>query len=82
LIIALVFLTVVLFLMYVLFLEIKKQQKVKNKYYKKQRLQTQSKQTIDTALNKRLLTLLNGDEQAVLRLIGNVRKNNPGKSYT
>ncbi len=36
---------------------------------------------LDNSLNKRLLTMLGGDEKAALRLLRNVRQNNPGKSY-
>ena len=82
LIIALLFITFVSFLMYLLFLEVKKQQKGKNKYYKKQKLQFSAKNKPNTHLNRKLLMLLNGDEKAALRLINNVRKNNPGKSNT
>ena len=82
LIIALVLLIIISFLMYLLFLEIKKQQKAKNKYYKKQKLQFSAKNKPNTPLNRKLLMLLNSDEKAALRLINNVKKNNPGKSNT
>ncbi len=57
------------FLIYIFVKEIKKQKKTKAKY------------KLDTGLNKKLLTMLSGDEKAALRLIRNVRQNNPGKSY-
>ena len=45
------------FLVYILFKEIKKQKRFKAKY------------KLDNSLNKRLLTMLDGDEKAALRLL-------------
>ena len=57
------------FLGYILFKEIKKQKKVKVKI------------KLDNTLSKKLLTMLNGDKKTALRLLRNIRQNNPGKSY-
>jgi hypothetical protein len=82
-IIASVLLVILLFLMYLLFQEIKKQQKVKNKFNRKtQKIQqAQAMYKLNTGLDKKLLTMLGGDEKAALRLLSSVQKNNPGKSY-
>ncbi|WP_036479165.1 hypothetical protein [Myxosarcina sp. GI1] len=57
------------FLVYILYQEINKQKRAKRKL------------KLDTGLNKKLLTMLNGDEKAALRLLRNIRQNNSGKSY-
>ena len=36
---------------------------------------------LDKSLDRQLLTMLNGDRQAALRLLRSARKNNPGRSY-
>jgi uncharacterized protein HemY len=72
-IITLVALAIVLLLMYFLFQEIQRQQKVTDKY-KQKKLKKKS-------LNKKLLTMLSGDEKAAIRLLSNIQKKNPDKSY-
>lgn len=57
------------FLIYLLFQEIQKQKRAKVSY------------RLNPVLNKKLLTMLGGDEKAALRLLKGVRKSNPGKSY-
>ncbi|BAU64363.1 hypothetical protein STA3757_17350 [Stanieria sp. NIES-3757] len=60
---------VLCFLLYILLKEIKQQKRVKAKY------------KLDHSLSKQLVTMLGGDKKAALRLLKNVRKNYPGKSY-
>lgn len=67
--IPLLFLLILCLLIYLLFQEIKKQKRGKGKY------------RLDHRLSKRLLLMLSGDEKAALRLLRNVRHNNPHKSY-
>lgn len=43
--------------------------------------QTTSKPKLDRSLDQQLLTMLGGDKKAALRLLRNVRKHHPGKSY-
>jgi hypothetical protein len=43
--------------------------------------QTRSKTKLDRSLDQQLLTMLGGDKKAALRLLRNVRKHHPGKSY-
>lgn len=43
--------------------------------------QINSKPKLDRSLERQLLTMLAGDKQAALRLLRNVRKHHPGKSY-
>ncbi len=76
-IIIVIFVLVLGFLFYIFYKEIKKQKrkKIVNVNAKKVNL------TSDMGLNKKLLKMLNGDENAALRLIRNVRLKNPGKSY-
>lgn len=57
------------FLIYILLKEIKRQKKAKAPY------------RLNPVLNQRILTMLNGNEKAALRLLRGVRKSNPGKSY-
>lgn len=64
-----VIVSVLFFLIYILFQVIQKQKRFK------------SKNRLDKSLDKKLLTMLGGDQKAALRLLRNVRKNNPGKSY-
>lgn len=64
-----VLLSILVILIYLLFVEIKKQTKAK------------SKLKLDTSLDQQLLTMLGGDKKAALRLLRNARKNHPGKSY-
>ena len=68
-IVLLALMAILFFLIYLLFQEIKKQKKANAKY------------KLDRGLNKRLLTMLGGDEKAALRLLRGVCKSNPGKSY-
>jgi uncharacterized protein HemY len=72
-VIASIALAIVLLLMYFLFQEIQRQQKVTDKY-KQKKLKKKS-------LNKKLLTMLSGDEKAAIRLLSNIQKKNPDKSY-
>lgn len=60
-------LIVLLSLIYVLWRQIKQQQK--------------SRPRLDRSLDGRVLELLNGDRQAALRLLRHARKNNPGRTY-
>ena len=39
------------------------------------------KSRLDRSLDRQLLTMLDGDRQAALRLLRGARKNNPGRSY-
>lgn len=64
-----VIVSVLFSLIYILFQAIQKQKKFK------------SKNRLDKSLDKKLLTMLGGDQKAALRLLRNARKNNPGKSY-
>lgn len=68
-VILIIFLSVLFYLMYILFREIKKQKKIKSKHM------------LDKSLDQQLLVMLGGDQKAVLRLLRSARKNNPGKSY-
>lgn len=43
--------------------------------------QITSKPKLDRSLDQKLLTMLGGDKKAALRLLRNVRKHHPGKSY-
>jgi hypothetical protein len=43
--------------------------------------QTTSKPKLDRSLDRQLLMMLGGDKKAALRLLRNVRKHHPGKSY-
>ena len=43
--------------------------------------QQRPKSKLDRSLDKQLLTMLNGDKKAALRLLRNARKNHPGRSY-
>jgi hypothetical protein len=54
-------------LIYILFRQIQQQTKIKPK--------------LDRSLDQQLLTMLGGDKKAALRLLRNVRKHHPGKSY-
>lgn len=63
------FLLILCLLIYLLFQEIKKQKRGQAKY------------RVDNCLSKRLLLMLSGDKKAALRLLRNVRQNNPHKSY-
>lgn len=45
------------------------------------RQQTRSRSKLDRSLDRQLLTMLNGDHKATLRLLRHARKNNPGRSY-
>ena len=60
-----ILLATLLFLIYVLWQQIKQQPKSK----------------FDRSLDKQLLTMLNGDKKAALRLLRHARKNNPGRTY-
>lgn len=73
LVLALVVIAIVLCLLYFLFLEIKRQQKVTGRY-KRKKLKKRD-------LNKKLLTMLGGNEKVAIRLLDNIQKKNPGKSY-
>ncbi len=64
-----VILSVLFSLSYILFRTIQKQKRFK------------SKTKLDKSLDKKLLTMLGGDQQTALRLLRNARKNNPGRSY-
>lgn len=66
-------LAIVLCLMYFLFQEIKRQQKIIGKY-KRKKIKNRD-------LSKKLLTMLSGDEKAAIRLLENIKKKNPGESY-
>ena len=61
-----VFLATLLFLIYILWQQIKRQR---------------PKSKLDRSLDKQLLTMLGGDRAAALRLLRHARKNNPGRSY-
>lgn len=65
----LILLAVLLSLTYILW---QKNQQQKGSYYQHK---------LDKSLDRQLLTMMGGDKQAVLRLLRNARKNNPGKSY-
>lgn len=82
-IIASVVLAVLSFLMYLLFQEFKRQQKAPNKYHRKRKKTRQDriKHKSDIGLDKKLLIMLGGDEKAALRILSNIQRNNPGKSY-
>lgn len=43
--------------------------------------QKKSQFKLDRSLDNRLLSLLNGDHKAALRLLRHARENNPGRSY-
>jgi hypothetical protein len=43
--------------------------------------QTKIKPKLDLSLDQQLLTMFGGDKKAALRLLRNVRKHHPGKSY-
>ncbi|MEL6493756.1 MAG: hypothetical protein AAFQ41_01370 [Cyanobacteria bacterium J06623_7] len=63
-------LVVVLFcLIYVLWQQVKQQKTFR------------AKPKLDKSLDRQLLTMLNGDRQAALRLLRGAKKNNPGRSY-
>jgi hypothetical protein len=66
-IVVIILLLIAIALIYLLFQQIKKQQK--------------NKPILDRSLDQELLRLLGGDKNAALRLLRNARKNNPGKSY-
>jgi uncharacterized protein HemY len=64
-----VILSVLFFLIYLLFQEVQKQKRFT------------SKKKLDKSLDQQLLTMLGGDQKTALRLLRNARKNNPGRSY-
>lgn len=61
--------TVLLSSIYTLWQQIKKQKA------------SRPKSRLDKSLDRQLLTMLNGDRAAALRLLRGARKNNPGRSY-
>ena len=61
--------TVLLLFVYMLWQQIKKQKASRPKF------------RLDKSLDWQLLTMLNGDRLAALRLLRGARKNNPGRSY-
>ena len=65
----LILIIVLLFFVYMLWRQIKKQKASRPKF------------KLDKSLDRQLLTMLNGDRQAALRLLTGARKNNPGRSY-
>ena len=68
-IIVLVLFAVLALLIYILLKEIQKQKKAKVPYI------------LNPVINRRILTMLGGDEKADLRLLRGVRRSNPGRSY-
>ena len=62
-----ILLATLLFLIYILWQQIKQQNRAKPK--------------LDRSLDKQLLIMLNGDKEAALRLLRHARKNNPGRTY-
>lgn len=50
-------------------------------FFQKKELKNRSKPKLDHSLDKQLLIMLGGDKKTALRLLRNVRKNHPGKSY-
>ena len=62
-----VFIVILLSLIYVLWQQIRQQQK--------------SQPRLDRSLENKLLSMLGGDKKAALRLLRHARKNNPGRSY-
>ena len=62
-----ILLATLLFLIYILWQQIEQQNRPKSK--------------LDRSLDKQLLTMLNGDKEAALRLLRHARKNNPGRTY-
>ena len=66
-VITFIFLVVLLSLVYVLWQQIKQQNKFKPK--------------LDKSLDHKLLGMLSGDKKVALRLLRHARKNNPGRSY-
>jgi len=65
--VVIIFLLIAIALIYFLFQQIQKQQKINLK--------------LDRSRDKELLKLLGGDQKTALRLLRNARKNHPGRSY-
>ena len=63
-----ILLATLLVLIYILWQQIKQQKR-------------QPKPKLDRSLDRQLLTMLNGDKQAALRLLRHARRNNPGRTY-
>ena len=63
-----ILLATLLFLIYILWQQIKQQKSF-------------PKSKLNRSLDKQLLTMLGGDKAAALRLLRHARKNNPGRTY-